>query len=213
MEGEVRVGATDAGNEVVLECANRSLGRVAAVHARGRQLEINFFGEHELFEDCREFIVKSVQFGAKASSDKFGMGDGEGSQNGFGGAIRDGFGMNGVAIEIVEDKQVVVALAGGEDETAGLVAEGLSCGINDSGITLLGGDARGSSSRVEVIVRPGHRLFCRTLVLPGLVEVAFGGCHGIGWMGLQGFECQAGEVGNEVFPEGCFESGDGRGEQ
>jgi hypothetical protein len=49
VEGEIRVGATKASNEVVFERSDGSFGGIAAVDMGWYELEINLFVVHEIF--------------------------------------------------------------------------------------------------------------------------------------------------------------------
>ena len=62
-----------------------------------------------------------------------------GVQNTLGGAIFEGLDENVVAVVIVQDHHVIVAIAGGGDETAGLVGEDLSGWLHKRDVACVGG--------------------------------------------------------------------------
>jgi len=92
------------------------------------------------FQDVRTLIVESLDVGPGAPFNKKVVHLDIGSQDGCGFAVLDWFGGNEVAVVIIEDEQVVVALAGREGKFAGEIAVAFSGGgpVNDSGKKVVG---------------------------------------------------------------------------
>jgi len=122
-----------------------------------------------------------------------------GSENGGSFAVLDWFGGNEVAVVIVEDEQVVVALARRERKFSSEIAVAFSGGgpINDSGKKVVGAFAflerRGKMIRVREKWESGRRRFGGALVLSGLLEVGFGCGNRIGSVLAERFRSETGE--------------------
>jgi hypothetical protein len=67
VDGELRVSAAEASNEVILECANGPFSSIAAMGTRGHQLVVNVSCHKEVFEGGAAFIVKLVEDWSVAS--------------------------------------------------------------------------------------------------------------------------------------------------
>jgi len=140
---------------------------------------------HELLEDGRALVVKAVELGAEASSNEGGVGSLVGIQDFTGSLVLHGFGMDVVGIVAVEEQELGVAGAGGDDKATSLVGEDLSSGFHTGSVAEVCGGVVGIRSREGIQVgiaggisetRGRRHLLGRTGVLPGLVEMAFG--HG-----------------------------------
>jgi len=100
-----------------------------------------------------------------------------GSSDGGGLAVFDWFGSNVVAVVIIEDEQVVVALAGREGQLASEITVALAGGgaINDCSEQAVGAigllKGRGKEIRVREQRKSGSLRFGGALVLAGLLEV------------------------------------------
>ena len=102
------------------------------------------------------------------------------SFDGGGLAVFDGLGGNVVAVVVIEDEQIVVALAGREGQFAGEIAVAFASGgsINDCSeqevraIGLLEG--RGKEIRIREQRKSGSLRLGGALVLAGLLEVGLG---------------------------------------
>ena len=82
MEGEVRISCAEAGNEVVLECADCPFSVVTAMYAWGYQLKFRVLLMEVIFESLAAFIVKGVQEWLAAVVDEFVMDVFVGFENG-----------------------------------------------------------------------------------------------------------------------------------
>ena len=63
VEWEIGVSAAEARYEVVLESLDGAFGLVAAVESGGRQLVVDMFIGHEVFEELGGFVVKAMELG------------------------------------------------------------------------------------------------------------------------------------------------------
>ena len=98
VEGEVLVDAAEASDEVVLERADGAFGRVAAMHASGRELEVDALLMHELLEDSRTFVVQALWTGLQASLGQMRVENLVRGEDAFGGAVLEGLGEYGITI-------------------------------------------------------------------------------------------------------------------
>jgi hypothetical protein len=57
------VDAAEAGIKMILERANRTFCGIAAVHARGNELEVNVLGRDELLERKGTFVFQAMKLG------------------------------------------------------------------------------------------------------------------------------------------------------
>ena len=128
MEREILVHAAKSGDEMVFEGSDGAFGGIASMGAGGHKLVLDGFVLKEFFEGGAAFVVEAMEARAEAGADEASMEDAEGVKDGLGGAGLHGFREDGVAVVIVEDKDIVVAGAGWDDEFAGLVGVGLAGG-------------------------------------------------------------------------------------
>ena len=66
MEGEVFVGAAQAGDEMVLEGSNGTLSGIALVYVGQDQLEVDVFRSHVFLQGLGGLIVQSLELRAQA---------------------------------------------------------------------------------------------------------------------------------------------------
>jgi hypothetical protein len=157
-----------------------AFGGIAAVDAGRGELEVIFFVADELFQcTIGALIVETLEAGMQAGGAKFGMEVLKSGKNGGAHAVFDGFGEDAFAVIIVHNDQViVVASAGWDRESAGLVAEYFSGWFEEGGITKVGAVIRSRTGREEIVIG-GEELgvvgktrgWCNTRCLFGL----FGG--------------------------------------
>ena len=84
------------------------------------------------------FIVQTMQFWFESCFAQPGMNVFESGQDRRSVSIRDCLGKNAITVIIVHDKNVIVAGAGRDNESTGLVTIRLSGGFDDAGIASLG---------------------------------------------------------------------------
>jgi hypothetical protein len=63
MQGEISVGGTQAGDEVIFESPDGAFGGVVTVHAGGHKLKIDVLFRHVSLEDGGGFIVELLKLG------------------------------------------------------------------------------------------------------------------------------------------------------
>jgi len=114
-------------------------------------------------------------------------------------AIFEWFGGNVVAVVLIEDEKVVVALAGREGQFAGEIAVAFAGGgsINDCSKEEVGAlgllQGRGKEIRIGEQRKSGSLGFGGALVLPGLLEVGLGSGDSIGGVLAERVQGQARE--------------------
>jgi hypothetical protein len=113
------VRAAKPGNEVVFKSSNGSFGGVAAVYMWGHKLEFDVFAVHVLLERFGCFVVELLEAWAQASRAEWRMHSLVSCQVFRSRFVFHGLAVDVVTVEIVDDEQVGVALAGGREETAG----------------------------------------------------------------------------------------------
>jgi hypothetical protein len=153
----VLVNAAETGDEVVFERSDGTFGGIASVDAGGRKLKIDVFLEEELFSGDGTLVVKVLEAWAEAGGTKFGMEGLIAGKYGSSGTCLDGGGEDAVAIKVVEDEEVVIAIAGRGDKSAGLVTEDLSGGFHDGGIAEVGAIGWSGAGGCNVFVVKGRR--------------------------------------------------------
>ena len=124
---------------------------------------------------------------AKTGGDEDGEGCFVGTEMCGGGFGLHGFDVDEIGVVVVEDEELGVPLAAGDDETASLVGENFACGRDGGGVTemgaLAGRTGRWEQDGVEEVV-VGEICagggFGGALILPSLIEVAL--VHG-DWVG------------------------------
>jgi len=137
--------------------------------------------------------------GARATLDEDVVHLDIGSQDGGGFTVFDWFGSNVVAVVIVEDEQVVVALAGREGQLAGEITVALAGGgsINDCSkqvvCVLAFLEGRGKEIRIREQRKSGSLRFGGALVLAGLLEVGLSSGNSIGSVLAERFQGQTRE--------------------
>ena len=111
---------------MVFEGLDGALSPVAAMKASWGELIFDSLSSHEVMEELRSFIVKTMELGTKTTTLKE-------AENGFIGlfdggllSIWDWFGMDGVAVVVVEKEDVVVAADGWDNKATCLIGANLA---------------------------------------------------------------------------------------
>jgi hypothetical protein len=78
-------------------------------------------------------------------------------KNGGGGAAGDRFGKDAVAVVVIEDNKIIVAVAGRSNKTALLISVDLACGFREGGEAGMGAKVRRIAGRKGEIWRGGFR--------------------------------------------------------
>jgi hypothetical protein len=92
---------------------------------------------HEPFERCGGFVVHFLQAGCEAAVNNMLMQLGVGSKVFLFDSIFHSFDQNGVAVEVVQDKEILVALAQVVWEATCLVGETLAGWADDGSIDVV----------------------------------------------------------------------------
>jgi hypothetical protein len=140
MEREVFIDAAQSCNEVIFERADSTFSCIAPMHAWGHKLIVNFIVNEELFESNGAFVVESLELGAEPGSDKPCMQYFVPGQDAWAGTTAEGFDEYAITVIVVEDKDVVVAAVGRDDELASLISVDLASErwFDKSGETVMG---------------------------------------------------------------------------
>ena len=140
-------------------------------------------------------------------------------EDGRSAAILDGFSKDAVAVEVVDDEQVVIASAGGSDEATRLVGVNLTGGFHEGSeavmrtgskwliVECVGGEGIGIVKRRRAGVGGG---LGGALVHAALVEMPLDHGERSRRMFAQASEGKAGEIGNVAFGECSFQRGERR---
>ncbi len=128
MQRKVAIGAAEARNEMVFESADGAFGGICAMDARRNELEIHMLFAQKLFERSRAFVVQFLELRAETGVDETIVNGFVCVENGGAALARHGFGVDGIAVIVVQQEQLGVACAGGEDEASGLIGEDLPIG-------------------------------------------------------------------------------------
>jgi hypothetical protein len=142
MEGEVLINAAQAGDEVIFERTDGAFSSIASVHARRGELEVDLFVTQELFEGGGTFVVEALELGAKAGGAEALVEGFVASKDGGGSAAGDGLRQDAIAVVVVEDNHIIIAVARRSNESTRLV-----------GVDLTGGFQEGSEARVRAEIR------------------------------------------------------------
>jgi len=132
--------------------------------------------------------------------------------------VFDWFGSDVVAVVIIEDEQVVVALAGREGQLAGEITATLAGGgsINDCSKQVVGALAFLEGSEKEIRIREqrksGRRGFGGALVLPGLLEVGLGSGNRVGSVFAEDSRVRPGRTLSSLVAARAASKVDGTGE-
>jgi hypothetical protein len=132
------VGAAKAGDEMVFKSLDGAFGPVATMETGRSQLVVDVFAGHVVLEKLRGFVAKAMELGTEATALEKAKNCSVGGFDGGLFAVGYWLGVNGVAVIIVEDKDVVVATGGRHDEAAGLVgaylaSDGLAVSVDVMG--------------------------------------------------------------------------------
>jgi len=111
--------------------------------------------------------------------------------------VFDGFNIDVIAVVIIENQQVVVALDRREGELVGKITVAFAGGglINDKQVVnaLVIVEGSGKEIRIREQRKSGHLWFSGPLVLPGLLQVSFGCGDRVGSMLAERFQGQTRE--------------------
>ena len=111
MEREVRVRSAEAGNEVIFEGPDGAFCVVAAVDTRGNKLEGGGGVMEEVFEGLTALVVHDMELWFAAVADEAIVEEFISFKDGGSFSVGDGSDIDGVAVVVVEEKDVVVACA------------------------------------------------------------------------------------------------------
>ena len=111
MKGEVFVDAAEAGDEMIFEGSDGSFGGVAAMDIGWHKLVGDIFVIEKLLKRRRAFVVEALELWAEAGLAELGVEGFVGGKNGCGSASFHRFGEDAVAVVIIEDEKIVVAVA------------------------------------------------------------------------------------------------------
>jgi len=109
---------------VILEGPNGTFGGVDSVFFRWDPLEAYLVAEECIFEVLRALVVENVQFGRVALVDQHLVGRFPCVPDGSGFSVGNCHNVDGVCVLVVQHEDVIVATAGGNRKTAGLIGEG-----------------------------------------------------------------------------------------
>jgi hypothetical protein len=112
MEGEVLVNATQSSNKVIFEGLDGTFSGIVVMDSGQCKLGVNVFLAQKLFQGFSTFIVKALEVGLKAGGTQFGMEIFVASKDGGASTIFDGSGKNVVAVIVIANEQIIVAMAG-----------------------------------------------------------------------------------------------------
>ena len=121
VEWELWISAAETSDEVVLKGLDGTFGRIASVDSCRCFLECYVLIVDVVFEEGTAFVIKHVEFGGKTSTDENVMYSGEGFNVVGRGSIEHWMSVDGVAVIMIEDEDVVVALTGWEYESSSLI--------------------------------------------------------------------------------------------
>ena len=196
MKWEVGVSRAETGDKMVFENADGAFCLVASVGMWWYELVVNLLFREEFFEKGRCFVVEALQLWAEAARSEDGVNAFEGGEVVGGGSGSHGLREYHIAVVVVDDEDVVVAVAGRGDKTSGLVAgnasgDGFGCSKD---VVTANGWVREvgwcSLCRfIEVIgigdgesCVDGGLVFGSAIVAAGLIEVTFVHRYGLWWV-------------------------------
>ena len=152
MERKIAIGGAETGNEVVFKRADSSFCSVSAMNMRRDKLEIDALVGHVGLEGSGSLVVETLELRFEASGAEKGVCALVGGEN-FGPCfVFHGLDMYKVAVVLVDDEHVAVAVGGGLEEASGQVGEYLPGGGGEVGVdvTGAGGGRRGRRGMVVV---------------------------------------------------------------
>jgi hypothetical protein len=117
-------------------------------------LEVNVLLVEVLLGGSSAFVVEALEVWVEASSEEGGMELLVSSQDGGASAIFDGFGKDGIAVVVVDEQQVVVAMTRWGNKVARLVSVDLASWFEDgSKAVVVGLVIGGRADGREVIIK------------------------------------------------------------
>jgi len=111
VEWEFGVKTTETGDKMILVGADGTFGGVASMASRGCKLEINIVGPHEGLEQFGTFVVQALELRTEACVAEFRVHGFVCNKEGLGSTCLEWFGKNVIAVIIIHNHQVVVAIA------------------------------------------------------------------------------------------------------
>lgn len=187
VEREIVVNGAETSDDVILECLDLSFSRVVAMIRSGCELEGDLSGIQKVLYCLGGFVIEEVESWALAAEGKILDQFGEDMEEFGVGAVFHWFDEDCVGIIVVEDEDVLMALAGRDWETAGKI-----------GVLLFRWFEYGSHADVGWWF--GNKRLCALQVFVFLVEVTAIG-------GLSDVEVLGDKVGIEARPR-CEKSSD-----
>ena len=142
MHGEPGIETGKVRDKMILPDPDGPFGRILVMVVGRNKLESNVGGAHELLEPRGTFIVEFLELGFESTINQMLMQVGVGTYKFLLGSVFDGFCQDGRRIIIVNDHDVLVAFAGRDRKTSGLVRENLPFDFHDRGIHKMGSDGR-----------------------------------------------------------------------
>ena len=67
IERKIGMGATQAGDEMILEGLDGSFGPVSTMESSGGELAVNVFSSHEVGQEFGCFVVQAMKLGTEAA--------------------------------------------------------------------------------------------------------------------------------------------------
>ncbi len=124
-ERELGVDGAKNGDEVIFERPNGTFGSIDAMFFRWDALELDVVLGKSIFEVLGTLVVKNVEIGRMAVVNKKFVGLLPGLANASCLAIRNGNGMNGIGVLMIENKNMIIPTTGWDVETTSLIGIGL----------------------------------------------------------------------------------------
>ena len=152
MERKVAVGRAEACDEVVLERSDRAFGGVATMNVWRNKLEVDVLAFHVGLEGRGSFVVETLELRFEAAGGEECVGSFVCGED-FGACfVFHWLDVYVIAVILVEDEHVAVAVGGGLEEAAGLVGEDFAGGGRVVGVDVVGSLCRRrDGGRVEVV--------------------------------------------------------------
>jgi hypothetical protein len=118
------VNGAENGNKMTFERANGSLGRIGAMFLWRHSLKSDVIFGKSILEFLRAFVVEDVELGCMALLDKRLVNRFPSITDASGLTIGNSNGMNSISIDVIEDKNVIIAATRRDGKAAGLIGVG-----------------------------------------------------------------------------------------
>ncbi len=138
MDGEIFIHAAQPGNEMIFEGADCLLGGIASVEVWQDQLEVDAFMMKVLLECAGGFIVKALELWLQSSCTELCMPHFIGIKNQIRLLVFEGDSKDGIAIIIIDDQDVIIAIAGGCHKFSCQIHVHLPHGLHEHSVTSMG---------------------------------------------------------------------------